>query len=136
MRPADGGASAGMSGVEIIKGTVDVTAGVPAALYTVELDEGDVIGLRVKLTGGRYNAGTLATERSLGKIDVGASRNVGAGAVISVGAGTDEVGTISGGTMSAAAVGNTVEVRVTYTATTTVSYVLRVELDRIAIAQS
>lgn len=135
MRPADGGSSS-PSGIEIITDTVEVTAGVPVVLYTVELAEGDVIGLRARLTGGRYNAGTLATERSLGKIDVGASRSVGAGALISVGAGTDEVGTISGGTMSAAAVGNTVEIRVTYTASATVDYVLRVELDRLAIAQS
>lgn len=124
------------SPVQIVSGSVAFTAGNPVTLWSITLAEGQAVGIRVMLTGGRFNSVGSSTEHSFGRIALGGSRSVGGAAAISVGSGTDEVGTISGGTMTAAAVGNDVQVRVTYSATGTLYYVLRVEYDVVTVPQT
>mgnify|MGYP003466905526 FL=1 len=74
---------------------------------------------RYTMTGGRLNG--VTTERSLGLVDFTASRSVGGSAAVTSGS-SNEVGTISGGTISASVSGNDVLVRIVYTQTGTLEY--------------
>lgn len=117
----------------VLTGSVAFTSGNAIDLWTYTLAEGEAVGVRFQLMGATLTAGTTV-ERSLGRIAVVGSRDVGGTAAVTVGVGTDEIGTIAGGTMSAAADGNDVVIRVTYTTNGTLYYALRVERDSITPA--
>jgi hypothetical protein len=117
----------------VLEDSAAFTNGNALDLWTYALAEGEVVGVSFKLTGGCETGGV--TERSRGRIDFVASRDVGGAAAVTAGAGTDEVGTITGGTISVTAVGNDVVVSVTYTADGTLYYKLRIERDSIAVPQ-
>ncbi len=99
--------------------TLAFTNGVTTTLWSYTLAEGEVMSARYTMTGGRLNG--VTTERSLGLVDFTASRSVGGSAAVTSGS-SNEVGTISGGTISASVSGNDVLVRIVYTQTGTLEY--------------
>lgn len=116
----------------VLSGSAAFTSGNAVDLWSYTLAEGECAGIRFQLTGATLTGAVV--DRSLGRIAVVGSRDVGGAAAITVGTGTDEVGTLAGGTMSAAAVGNDIVIRVTYTTNGTLYYQLRIETDTVTPA--
>lgn len=114
----------------VIEDSAAFTSGNALDLWTYTLAEGEAVGIQFQLTGATLTGG-VTVDRSLGRIAVVGSRDVGGSAAVTVGTNPDEVGTITGGVMSAAAVGNDVVISVTYTANGTLYYKLRIERDSI-----
>lgn len=135
LQPSDGGGGSASTETLVVRGEIEFSAGVPAKLWSRTVEEGEVVSVVLVLTGGRLNGAT--TERSFGRIAAVTSRDVGGStSAPSVGSGTDEVGTIPSGTMSAATVGEDLEIRVTYAATGTLYYEMRIEVSVILVPQA
>jgi len=121
-------------GISFVEDDAAFATGVPLELYRYELDEGESVSIDVRLVGGWLN--TLVTERSLGRITAVASRDAGGAAAQTPGTGADEVGTITGGTITSSVDVNDLVFFVTYTADGTLHYKLRVEIDSVAVPQA
>ncbi len=118
----------------IASDSVEIVSGVPTTLWSYTLAEGEVIGGLFKLTGGLVDAGV--TKRTRGSLDFGASRSVGGVAEISDNTAPPvESGTIADGELEIVAVGNDVEIQVTFSATALLTYTRRLEFDSVIIPQ-
>jgi hypothetical protein len=115
-------------------GALVVASGVPSDIWSYTIGEGQVRGFKLSWTAGFYTVG--ATERARGYADFVVSRDVGGVAEVTANGAPIENGSIAGGTLAVAAVGNTVVASVTYTVTGTLYYTLRIEADPlIAVTQ-
>lgn len=112
--------------------TAAFTSGVTFTLWSYTLAEGEVMSANYAMTGGSYSAGV--TLRTYAYFNFSASRSVGGVAAVSTGSG-QEIGSISGGTISITTSGNDVLVRMVYTASGTLTFNDSVLLESIMIPQ-
>jgi hypothetical protein len=121
-------------GISFVEDAGAFASGVPLEIYRYTLDEGESVSIDVRLTAGWLN--TLVTERSLGRITAVASRDAGGAAAQTPGTGADEVGTITGGTITSGVDGNDLVFFVTYSDDGDLLYKLRIEIDSVAVPQA
>lgn len=113
--------------------SISYSSGVTFVLWSYTLAEGEVIGVQYNANGGSVSGG--ATLRSYTSFYFGASRSVGGAAAVTSGSG-QEIGTLAGGTISVAASGNAVQLKMVYTATGTLYFNDYAYFDTKAVPQS